>query len=561
MTKSNSIFVFFIFLSFLNLSLTWAASNSVYETFLQCLTKHTTNQTDNISNIVYTQTNSSYTSVLRAYIRNARFNVSTAPKPLIIITPLQESHVQATIICSKQLGYQLKIRSGGHDYDGISYISDTQFFILDMFNFRSISVDIDHESAWVGAGATLGEVYYRIWEKSKVHGFPAGVCPTVGVGGHLSGAGYGNMLRKFGLSVDNVVDAKIVDVQGRILDRKAMGEDLFWAIKGGGGASFGVILSYKINLVTVPKTVTVFRIEKLIEAGGTDMAYKFQIVAPTTDNNLFLRMLLQPVTRNKTKTVRVSVLSLYLGDSNSLVSLLAKEYPELGLKKENCLEMSWIDSVLWWGNFDNGTNPDVLLDRNLDSSSFLKRKSDYVQKPIPKSSLNLLWKKMIELGKPGLVFNAYGGRMNEIASTETPFPHRAGNLYKIQYSVNWNEPGAESDKNFISQIRSLHSFMTPFVSNNPRSAYLNYRDVDIGVNQNGKDSFNQGKVYGEKYFNGNFDRLVKVKTTVDPHNFFRNEQSIPTLPIADSVSGVTSTTTSTWKLIARACNIYTLHLM
>ena len=530
MIKSNSIFVFFIFLSFLNLSLTWAASNPVYETFLQCLTNHTTNKTDNISNIVYAQTNPSYTSVLRAYIRNARFNVSSAPKPLIIITPLQESHVQATIICSKQVGYQLKIRSGGHDYEGISYISDNPFFILDMFNFRSISVDIDQESAWVGAGATLGEVYYRIWEKSKVHGFPAGTCPTVGVGGHISGAGYGNMLRKYGLSVDNVVDAKIVDVQGRILDRKAMGEDLFWAIRGGGGASFGVILSYNIKLVTVPQTVTVFRIEKLIEAGGTDMAYKFQTVAPTTDNNLFMRMLLQPVTRNKTTTVRVSVLSLYLGDSNSLVSLLAKEYPELGLRKENCLEMSWIDSVLWWAHFDNGTNPDVLLDRDLDSSSFGKRKSDYAQKPIPKSSLNLLWAKMIELGKPGLVFNAYGGRMNEIASTETPFPHRPGNLFKIQYSVNWDEPGAESDKNFLSQIRSLYSFMTPFVSNNPRSAYLNYRDLDIGVNQNGKDSFNQGKVYGEKYFKGNFDRLVKVKTMVDPNNFFRTEQSIPTLP-------------------------------
>jgi len=137
---------------------------------------------------------------------------------------------------------------------------------------------------------------------------------------------------------------------------------------------------------------------------------------------------------------------------------------------------------------------------------------------------------MIELGKPGLVFNAYGGRMNEIASTETPFPHRPGNLFKIQYSVNWEEPGAESDKNFLSQMRSLYSFMTPFVSNNPRSAYLNYRDLDIGVNQNGKDSFNQGKVYGEKYFKGNFDRLVKVKTMVDPNNFFRTEQSIPTLP-------------------------------
>ena len=106
-----------------------------------------------------------------------------------------------------------------------------------MFNLRSINVNINDEIAWVQAGATLGELYYRIWEKSRVHGFPAGICPTVGVGGHLSGRGYGNMLRKYGLSVDHIVDDKIVNVNGTILNRNSMGEDLFWAIRGGGGAS------------------------------------------------------------------------------------------------------------------------------------------------------------------------------------------------------------------------------------------------------------------------------------------------------------------------------------
>ncbi|XP_023871612.2 berberine bridge enzyme-like 21 [Quercus suber] len=518
-----------------------SASDSVYETFVQCLSNQT-NQPGQVSNIVYSQTNPSYTTVLRAYIRNSRFNTSTTPKPTIIVTPTQESHVQATVICTKNIGIQLKIRSGGHDYEGVSYISDVPFIILDMFNLRSITINLQEQTAWVESGATLGELYYRIWEKSKVLGFPAGLCPTVGVGGHLSGGGYGNMLRKHGLSVDHVLDAKLVDVNGKILDKESMGEDLFWAIRGGGGASFGVILSYKIKLIPVPETVSVFRIERSLdeEENVTDIVYKWQQVAPTTDDNLWMRMLVQPVSSkvNKgEKTIRISILTMFLGNAEELVALLDKDFPELGMKKEGVMEMSWIESVVWWANYDNGTSPSVLLDRNPDSANFLKRKSDYVQTPISKDGLEWLWKRMIELGKTGLVFNPYGGKMNEIPASATAFPHRAGNLFKIQYSMNWDEEGIELEKNYTAQIRRLYSYMTPFVSKNPRSAFLNYRDLDIGTNNNDKNSYEEGEVYGVKYFNDNFHRLVKVKTAVDPHNFFWNEQSIPTNPRVHS--GVT----------------------
>ncbi|KAL2494227.1 FAD-binding Berberine family protein [Forsythia ovata] len=171
----------------------------------------------------------------------------------------------------------MKIRSGGHDYEGVSYVSDVPFFILDMFNFRSVNVSIENKTAWVQVGAILGEVYYRIAEKSNVHGFTAGVCPTVGVGGHFSGGGYGNMMQKYGLSVDNIIDAQIIDVNDRILDRASMGEDLFWAITGGGGSSFGVVLAYKIKLVRVPSRVTVFRSHKNLR-GKLD-EYRLQLPA------------------------------------------------------------------------------------------------------------------------------------------------------------------------------------------------------------------------------------------------------------------------------------------
>ncbi|KAG5057793.1 hypothetical protein AAZX31_05G093200 [Glycine max] len=530
----------FLLLVLLNVSASVAAPTpeSVYTSFLECLTNYTKAQ-DQVSNIVFAQTNASFSSVLQAYIRNARFNTTSTPKPLLVVTPSEDPHVQGAVICAKSIGIQLKIRSGGHDYEGISYVSDQPFIILDMFHFRNITVAVENEVAVVQAGATLGEVYYRIWEKSKVHGFPAGVCPTVGVGGHLSGGGYGNMLRKHGLSVDHVVDAKIVDVKGRILDKESMGEDLFWAIRGGGGASFGVILSYTVKLIPVPEVVTVFRIAKSLDQNesATELVLQWQQVAPHTDHRLFMRLLLQPVSSKVVKgqrTIRATVMALFLGGADEVVTLMGKEFPALGLSKENCTELSWIDSVLWWSNFDNTTKPDALLDRDLNSASFLKRKSDYVQNPISKKGLEGIWEKMIELGKTGFVFNPYGGKMSEVSSDATPFPHRAGNLFKIQYSVNWDDPGVELEKNFTSQAKMLYSYMTPFVSSDPRSAFLNYRDLDIGTNSFGKNSYEEGAVYGVKYFNDNFKRLVKIKTEVDPENFFRNEQSIPIHPGPDT---------------------------
>ncbi|PON38829.1 Xanthine dehydrogenase C subunit [Parasponia andersonii] len=528
--KSSNLLFFTPFLLFW---LSWlaSASTSVPHDFIPCLLENS-HPSHPISPAIFTPNNSSFPSVLQSYIRNLRFNTSSTRKPFLIITALHESHIQAAIVCARNLNLQMKIRSGGHDYEGVSYVAEVPFFILDMFNLRKIEVDIENETAWVQTGATLGEVYYNIAHKSKVHGYPAGVCPTVGVGGHISGGGYGNMMRKYGLTVDNVDDALIIDVNGRLLDRKAMGDDLFWAIRGGGGASFAVVLSYKIKLVRVPENVTVFSVQRTLEQNASCIASRWQQVADKLDNGVFIRLVMDVKNDTKTggKTGRATFNGFFLGDSDRLVSILGKSFPELGLKKSDCNQTSWVQSILFWTNIPLGTNDDVLLSRT-PTVNYLKRKSDYVKKPISKKGLERIWGRMKELDGPlMLTFNPYGGRMAEIPSTATPFPHRAGNLAKIQYAINWNEAGDDVANYYIGLTRKLYAYMTPFVSKNPREAFFNYKDLDLGINHNGKGSYFEGRAYGVKYFKGNFNRLVKIKTRVDPGNFFRNEQSIPVLP-------------------------------
>ncbi|TYI11451.1 hypothetical protein ES332_A09G208800v1 [Gossypium tomentosum] len=514
------------------LSLSGTTLSHPHWDFLHCLSLRLANYST-ISKVIYVQNNPSYLSVLNASIHNTRFSTPATPKPFAIITPLKTSHVRSTLYCSKKHGFQLRIRSGGHDVEGLSYVSEVPFVILDLLNFRAIKIDTKNEVAWVQSGATLGELYYAIAAKTNTLAFPAGMCHTVGAGGHFSGGGYGTLFRKYGLAADNIIDARMIDVNGRILDRKSMGEDVFWAIRGGGGNTFGIVLAWKLKLVPVPAVVTVFTVNKNLEQNATKIFHRWQYIAHKLPDDLFMNVWITKVNSSQvgTKTVQATFRGMLLGGVDELITLIQDKFPELGLAEENCNEMSWIESVLYFGGLPL-QSVDILLDKNALPTLSLKAKSDYVKEPIPESGIEGLMSMFLEEEADNAVamIPAFGGKMDEIPENELPYPHRAGNLFEATYIVQWTkEQNAESGK-YISWSRRLYSYMTPYVSKSPREAYVNYRDLDLGINNiNDYTSYEQASIWGFKYFKNNFKRLVQVKTKVDPMNFFRNEQSIPPL--------------------------------
>ncbi|KAE8717484.1 hypothetical protein F3Y22_tig00110044pilonHSYRG00057 [Hibiscus syriacus] len=171
------------------LAFSWliTAEAQTHEQFLHCLSLHS-KDSSTISMLTYSPNNRSCSSILESSIQNLRFDTAATPKPLLIVTLVHASHIQATVHCSRTHGLQIRTRSGGHDFGGLWHVSEVP-----------------------------------INEKSKTLAFPAGTCPTIDVGDHFSGGG--------------------------ILNRKFMGEDLFWAIRGGGRGSFRIVLDWKLRLV------------------------------------------------------------------------------------------------------------------------------------------------------------------------------------------------------------------------------------------------------------------------------------------------------------------------
>lgn len=187
-----------------------------------------------------------------------------------------------------------------------------------------IKVDLQSQTAWVQGGATLGETYHAIAESSHTHGFSAGSCPTVGVGGHIGGGGFGLLSRKYGLAADNVVDALLIDANGRLLDREAMGEEVFWAIRGGGGGIWGIVYAWKIKLVHVPPTVTSFVVSRAGTKGHVaTLIDTWQSVAPNLEDDFYLSVFVGaglPDARDS--GISATFKGFFLGSSRRAVSII-----------------------------------------------------------------------------------------------------------------------------------------------------------------------------------------------------------------------------------------------
>lgn len=172
----------------------------------------------------------------------------------------------------------------------------------------------------------------------------------------------------------------------------------------------------------------------------------------------------------------------FLGEKGTLMEVMKKRFPELGLTQVDCIEMSWIESTLYHVGFTTRSPLEVLLQAKSPlGKAYFKAKSDFVKEPIPALGLIGMFKRLIVEDTSFLIWTPYGGMMSKIPEYEIPFPHRNGTIFKILYYTSWSENDKNSNRHF-KWIGELYNYMMPYVSSNPRQAYVNYRDLDLGKN-------------------------------------------------------------------------------
>jgi len=172
-------------------------------------------------------------------------------RPAMIVKVADTADVARVIALARETGLELAVRSGGHSNAGHS-VTDGGI-LLDLSNLRALNIDVEGRTAWVEPGLTAGEYTTAAFTHSLATGF--GDTGSVGIGGLTLGGGVGYLVRKFGLTIDDLLAADVMTADGELLHVNSESHpDLFWAIRGGGG-NFGVVTRFHFRLHPIDSVV------------------------------------------------------------------------------------------------------------------------------------------------------------------------------------------------------------------------------------------------------------------------------------------------------------------
>jgi hypothetical protein len=419
--------------------------------------------------------------------------------------------VRTCLEFARHNGIAAHVRSGGHSMGGWS---TGEGLIVDVSRLNAVEVG---DTVRLGAGVRSLEALDAL--KGSGRQIVTGTFPTVAAGGFLSGGGLGWQTRKFGVGSDRIVSARVMLADGRLVTCSAEREpDLYWAVRGGGGGNFGVVLDFEVRPIDAPLLVAYETIWRIDDAPAVLAAWQQWCVEGPQELGSSL-VVLPPFGPDGTPIVKAW--GVFLGSRPDMdkeldrlaelagvtpIARSAQDPAPYSEAMHQCLcEDKTVDECQ-----RTGQNPVAKGHRHPFTVQSYHLTNRAVT-PAEATQLLTAWDGGINRERY-LLCIAVGGAANEVDRTETAYVHRDAQFLMGYQIALRDKPPAPAD---IAEVTAWSDHGDTLLEPLACGSYINF------------PSTRPTGDWGPRNYGENWTRLTEIKRQYDPEGFFRHARSIP----------------------------------
>ena len=421
------------------------------------------------------------------------YNGMIDKRPGLFAMCLDVADVISSVNFGRENNLLVAIRGGGHNGGGLGLCDEG--LVIDLSGLKSVRVDTSNNTVRVGGGNLWGEVDHA------THPFglavPAGIISTTGVGGLTLGGGIGYLSRKYGLTIDNLLEADMVLADGSFVTvNKDQNTDLLWAIRGGGG-NFGIVTSFKFQAHPVKTVIggpTLWPIERTEEIMA--WYHKFINNAPDELNGFITTMIIPgpPFPEALHNKQFCGIVWCYTSSQVEFDKLFK---PVLALNPvfAHVGEMPY-------------PSIQTLFDGLMPPGLQWYWRADFFKELGPEvSAQHLKFGSKIPTSLSQMHLYPISGAASRVGADETPWAYRDAKYAGVYVGV---DPDPKNATKITNWCKDYYKALHPYSAG---GAYSNFM-------------MEEGQERVKASYKHNYDRLVKIKNTRDPENLFRVNQNI-----------------------------------
>ncbi len=423
------------------------------------------------------------------------YNAMIDKRPSLFIKCKNKYDVAKAIYFAKSNSLEVSVKAGGHNGAGLALVENG--LVIDLSEMKSIQITPEDKKAKIEPGNTLSDVDKATHKYGLA--LPLGVNGNTGIAGLTLGGGLGFLTRKAGLTIDCLTEAEVVLASGQIvIANKNINPDLFWGLRGGGG-NFGVVVSFTFDLIEIKNVYAGPMFWPMEQAAEVMKFYDTYTKNASNDLYGFFAFLTVPSSEPFPKKLHnkcvCGIVWCYTGDleDREVTFKPIREFgpPILDFVSEMPLPVlnSLFDEIYppglqwyWKGHYINELTEQCISD-NIKHGSKM---------PTSLSTMHLY---------------PIDGQAHTIAKEDTAWAHR--NIRWVQVIIGVSKSPDDKEK-ITDWAQNYHSSTAPYSSG---GGYVNFM-------------MQEDSAFVKKSYQGNFERLVRIKKKYDSENLFHLNQNI-----------------------------------